>query len=190
MSFYGVLEMTGDEAQWRGLGRGLRSLLETPSRAGALRGQRSPLSAMSPFERITPEAPPFFVVQGVNDTLVEVQRGARLRRAVRRDRLRSDLLRRTALHPTRFRHLRRVRARRRRRAQRSPSPNRSRAHAPNSRPSSSRATRYRPPNSVEVDGEWLDAREAASRARSSSGSSRPTIPIAMPLTDGGERRAS
>jgi len=28
MSFYGVLEMTGDEAHWRGLGRGIRLLLE------------------------------------------------------------------------------------------------------------------------------------------------------------------
>ena len=43
MPFYGVLEMTGDEEHWHGLGRGLRSLLETRVVQPALRGPRGPL---------------------------------------------------------------------------------------------------------------------------------------------------
>ncbi|MHB2027441.1 MAG: DUF3293 domain-containing protein [Acidimicrobiales bacterium] len=72
MSFYGVLEMTGDETHWRGLGRGLRILLER--RVVQLPYDEHPdvYEALSPYHRITSGAPPFLVVQGINDTLVEV----------------------------------------------------------------------------------------------------------------------
>ncbi len=72
ISMYGVLEMTGDETHWHGLGRGLRILLEQ-------RVVQQPYSQfpelyeqMSPFHRIGLDAPPFLVVQGANDTLVDV----------------------------------------------------------------------------------------------------------------------
>ena len=73
MSFYGVLEMTGDEAHWRGLGRGLLSLLEHRVVQAPFEGNEPLYRAMSPFARVGTDAPPFFVVQGRNDTLVDVQ---------------------------------------------------------------------------------------------------------------------
>ena len=72
LSFYGVLEMTGDETQWRGLGRGIRILLERRVVQFPYLGNEEVYRALSPYERIGPDAPPFFVVQGVNDTLVDV----------------------------------------------------------------------------------------------------------------------
>jgi acetyl esterase/lipase len=72
MSFYGVLEMTGDEAHWRGLGRGIRLLLERRVVQVPYQGHEALYHSLSPYERISADSPPFFVVQGVNDTLVEV----------------------------------------------------------------------------------------------------------------------
>lgn len=73
MPFYGVLETTGDEAHWRGLGRGIRVLLERRIVQVPFEGNESLYRAMSPLDRIVADAPPFFVVQGRNDTLVDVQ---------------------------------------------------------------------------------------------------------------------
>ena len=72
LSFYGVLEMTGDETHWRGLGRGLRRLLERRVVQLPFQGNDELYRSISPHERITAQSPPFFVVQGVNDTLVDV----------------------------------------------------------------------------------------------------------------------
>jgi acetyl esterase/lipase len=73
LAFYGVLETTGDEAHWRGLGRGIRILLERRIVQVPYEGNEPFYRAMSPFDRIGADAPPFFVVQGRNDTLVDVQ---------------------------------------------------------------------------------------------------------------------
>jgi len=72
LSFYGVLEMTGDEAHWRGLGRGIRLLLERHVVQLPYDGNEALYLSLSPYELIKSDSPPFFVVQGVNDTLVEV----------------------------------------------------------------------------------------------------------------------
>jgi acetyl esterase/lipase len=72
LSFYGVLEMTGDEMHWRGLGRGLLRLLERRVVQLPFQHNEELYRSISPHERITAQSPPFFVVQGVNDTLVEV----------------------------------------------------------------------------------------------------------------------
>jgi acetyl esterase/lipase len=72
VSFYGVLEMTGDEEIWRGLGHGLRELLENVVVKVPYEGHEDLYRQMSPIERITPQAPPFLVIQGANDTLVDV----------------------------------------------------------------------------------------------------------------------
>jgi acetyl esterase/lipase len=72
LSFYGVLEMSGDEAHWRGLGRALRRLLTQRVVQLPYDGNENTYLALSPYERIRPDSPPFFVVQGTNDTLVEV----------------------------------------------------------------------------------------------------------------------
>jgi acetyl esterase/lipase len=73
MPFYGVLEMIGDETHWRGLGRGLRVLLERRIVQVPYEGNEPLYRALSPLDRIGADAPPFFVVQGRNDTLVDVQ---------------------------------------------------------------------------------------------------------------------
>jgi acetyl esterase/lipase len=72
LSFYGVLEMTGDRTQWRGMGGALRRLLVNRVVQLPYEGNEHVYLALSPYERIAPDAPPFFVVQGANDTLVEV----------------------------------------------------------------------------------------------------------------------
>lgn len=71
LSFYGVLEMTGDEDHWHGLGKGLRHLLERRVVQRPFTGNEALYHALSPLERITRAAPPFLVVQGTNDTLVD-----------------------------------------------------------------------------------------------------------------------
>ncbi|MGH9019847.1 MAG: alpha/beta hydrolase fold domain-containing protein, partial [Acidimicrobiales bacterium] len=70
--FAGVLEMTGDEEYWHGLGRGLRHLLEGRVIQLPYEGNEETYRAASPLHRITEGAPPFLVVQGTNDTLVDV----------------------------------------------------------------------------------------------------------------------
>ncbi|MGC8499491.1 MAG: DUF3293 domain-containing protein [Acidimicrobiales bacterium] len=72
LSFYGVLEMTGDEELWGGLGRGLRQLLEHRVFGESVAAARERFEAASPLHRLHPGAPPFLVVQGRTDTLVEV----------------------------------------------------------------------------------------------------------------------
>ncbi|MFZ1062578.1 MAG: DUF3293 domain-containing protein [Acidimicrobiales bacterium] len=73
ISLYGVLEMTGDETHWRGLGRGLRTLLEQRVVRRPFDEDPAHYEAMSPWHRLHENAPPFLVVQGGNDTLVDVQ---------------------------------------------------------------------------------------------------------------------
>ncbi len=72
LSFYGVLEMFGDEEHWLGLGRALRRLLEHRVVQLPYDGNDDIYRALSPIERIRVDSPPFFVVQGTTDTLVEV----------------------------------------------------------------------------------------------------------------------
>jgi acetyl esterase/lipase len=72
ISLYGVLEMTGDETHWHGLGHGLRVLLERRVVRRPREGNQELYEAMSPFHRIREDVPPFLVVQGGNDTLVDV----------------------------------------------------------------------------------------------------------------------
>ena len=69
---YGVLEMTGDDAYWNGLGRGIRGLLERRVVQEPYQGNEDLYLAISPLQRIHPDAPPFLVVHGVNDTLVDM----------------------------------------------------------------------------------------------------------------------
>ena len=71
MSFYGVLEMTGDDQHWRGLGRGLLYLLEHRVVKVPLVGNEDLYRSLSPLHCIHQGAPPFLVVQGRNDTLVD-----------------------------------------------------------------------------------------------------------------------
>lgn len=70
--FYGVLEMTGDERHWRGLGAGIRALLEGRIVQRPFSGHEDLYRSLSPLHRIHEAAPPFLVIQGVVDTLVDV----------------------------------------------------------------------------------------------------------------------
>ncbi len=72
MPFYGVLETTGDEIHWRGLGWGLLHLLEHRVVQMPFAENEALYRSLSPYERIHAAAPPFLVVHGVNDTLVDV----------------------------------------------------------------------------------------------------------------------
>ncbi len=72
ISFYGVLEMTGDESHWRGHGRGLRFLLERRIVQVGYDDNEALYRSLSPYDRIHASAPPFLVVHGRNDTLVDV----------------------------------------------------------------------------------------------------------------------
>jgi acetyl esterase/lipase len=67
--FYGVYDFTNrDGLRGRGLGR----LLEKTVMKETLSGSRTAYERASPVYRINDGAPPFFVVHGVNDTLVPV----------------------------------------------------------------------------------------------------------------------
>ena len=72
VSLYGVLEMTGDETHWHGLGHGLRALLEHRVVQQPYLGHEDLYESISPLHRISTTSPPFLVVQGGNDTLVDV----------------------------------------------------------------------------------------------------------------------
>ncbi len=71
LSYYGVLEMTGDEDHWHGLGEGLVRLLEHRVVQLPYAGHEDLYRSISPMERIGRDAPTFLVVQGTNDTLVD-----------------------------------------------------------------------------------------------------------------------
>ena len=72
IAFYGVLEMTGDERHWHGLGWGIRRLLVNHVVQLPFEEHEDVYRALSPYDRIHVDAPPFLVVQGGNDTLVDV----------------------------------------------------------------------------------------------------------------------
>jgi acetyl esterase/lipase len=72
VALYSVLEMTGDETHWHGLGHGLRILLERRVVQVPFHDNVALYEQMSPLHRIDADSPPFLVVQGGNDTLVDV----------------------------------------------------------------------------------------------------------------------
>lgn len=71
ISFYGVLEMLGDSTVWRRHEKGLLGLLEGFVMQRALADDTSTYWLSSPLQRVAPDAPPFLVIQGKNDTLVD-----------------------------------------------------------------------------------------------------------------------
>jgi acetyl esterase/lipase len=71
--FYGVLDLTSSPTGAAIFGPGLRKMLE--KRVMKVQESEHPelFRAASPTHRVRAEAPPFFVLQGVNDTLVPVE---------------------------------------------------------------------------------------------------------------------
>jgi len=72
VSYYGVLEMTGDEEYWHGRGKGLMYLLENRVVQKKYKENVALYEALSPRHRVREDSPPFLVIQGGNDTLVDV----------------------------------------------------------------------------------------------------------------------
>jgi len=69
--FYGVHDMTGDADVWRGTGNGLVTLLETAVMEKTFFDDADLYFAASPMRRVATDAPPFLIVQGRNDSLVD-----------------------------------------------------------------------------------------------------------------------
>ncbi len=67
--FYGVYDLTVEPDAGGAYGRGLAKLLSLRVMKVSMDEERTLFEEASPDRRITPEAPPMFVVQGANDTL-------------------------------------------------------------------------------------------------------------------------
>ncbi len=68
--FYGVYDMTGEPEASGRYGRGMVEMLERRVMKTSFDEHRAVFEAASPDRRITAAAPPMFVIQGTNDTLV------------------------------------------------------------------------------------------------------------------------
>lgn len=82
--FYGVHDMTGDADVWRGTGNGLVTLLETAVMDKTFFDDSDLYFAASPMRRVAVDAPPFLVVQGRNDSLVDRKVASDFANVVRR----------------------------------------------------------------------------------------------------------
>ena len=71
--FYGVMDLTGSPEGSAIFGPGLLKMLETKVMKTTESEHPDLFRAASPTYRVRAEAPPFFVLQGVNDTLVPVE---------------------------------------------------------------------------------------------------------------------
>ncbi len=70
--FYGVMDLTGTDASVAQYGSGLLELLEKSVMKTSAAEHPDLFRQASPTYRVRPDAPPFFVFQGQNDTLVPV----------------------------------------------------------------------------------------------------------------------
>lgn len=82
--FYGVHDMTGDAQVWRGTGNGLVTLLETAVMEQTFMDAADTYFAASPVRRVAADAPPFMVIQGRNDSLVDRNVATNFANVVRR----------------------------------------------------------------------------------------------------------
>ena len=82
--FYGVHDMTGDADVWRGTGNGLVTLLETAVMEKTFFDDSDLYFAASPMRRVAVDAPPFLIVQGRNDSLVDRKVASDFAEVVRR----------------------------------------------------------------------------------------------------------
>jgi acetyl esterase/lipase len=71
--FYGVMDMTGSPEGSRRFGPGLLEMLQKTVMKTTESEHPEIFRDASPTFRVRPEAPPFFVLHGVNDTLVPVE---------------------------------------------------------------------------------------------------------------------
>jgi acetyl esterase/lipase len=71
--FYGVMDLTGTDEESARYGSGLLDLLEKRIMKTSAAEHPEVFRAASPTYRVRADAPPFFVLQGQNDTLVPVE---------------------------------------------------------------------------------------------------------------------
>jgi acetyl esterase/lipase len=71
--FYGVMDMTGTRPPIGRYGQGLQGMLERLVMKASYTEQPEVFAQASPTLRVHADAPPFFVLQGTNDTLVPVE---------------------------------------------------------------------------------------------------------------------
>jgi acetyl esterase/lipase len=71
--FYGVMDLTGTNEELARYGSGLVELLEKRVMKTSASEHPEVFRAASPTYRVRADAPPFFVLQGQNDTLVPVE---------------------------------------------------------------------------------------------------------------------
>jgi acetyl esterase/lipase len=81
--FYGVMDMTGSKDGSGLYGPGLLELLEKRVMKTTFAEHPEVFHAASPTQRVRPDAPPFFVLQGGNDTLVPVEVARKFVQALR-----------------------------------------------------------------------------------------------------------
>jgi acetyl esterase/lipase len=81
--FYGVMDLTGKESGPGQYGAGLLELLEKRVMKVSASEQPELFRQASPTARVRADAPPFFVLHGVNDTLVPVEVARRFVTALR-----------------------------------------------------------------------------------------------------------
>jgi acetyl esterase/lipase len=70
VTFYGVYDLTGDPARSGAYGTGLGDLLARRVMKASMADNPELFQRASPDDRVTPAAPPMFVLHGTNDTLV------------------------------------------------------------------------------------------------------------------------
>jgi acetyl esterase/lipase len=81
--FYGVMDLTGTDEETAQYGSGLMELLEQRVMKTSAAEHPEIFRAASPTYRVRSDAPPFFVLQGRNDTLVPVEEARTFVRSLR-----------------------------------------------------------------------------------------------------------
>jgi acetyl esterase/lipase len=79
--FYGVYDLTDRAGDWPN--DGLRRVLEKHVVKGSVEEEAETYERGSPLRRITPDAPPFFVIHGSGDTMVPIAHARRFRDRLR-----------------------------------------------------------------------------------------------------------
>lgn len=81
--FYGVYDMVGSDRGTGWIGQGFLRMLERLVMKTDYASHHDLFESSSPINRVGPDAPPFFVFHGVNDTLVPVEEARRFVTALR-----------------------------------------------------------------------------------------------------------
>ena len=101
--FYGVYDFTRFDDAMHPMMPGLLAKAVVKQRPSK---NLQPYITASPVNHVSADAPPFFVLHGRNDSLVPVEQARGLRRCAAESQRAARRIRRIAVYPARFRHLR------------------------------------------------------------------------------------